>query len=84
MPPPVSRGSNLVSWLLCCRLAVNRHGVYGFAGCRIDLKGTGQVQLFGDFPDGRYYFLAHEPEAPHGVVVGHGAVAVPEEDTARP
>ena len=45
-------------------------------------KEPGQIQFLGDLLDGGDDLFAHEAEAAHGVLVGHGAVAVPEEDAA--
>src|SRR5919201_7058427 len=50
------------------------------AGGGVDLKGAGQLQLLAHLPHRGDDLLAHEPQATHGVVVGHGAVAIPEED----
>src|SRR5215468_2885664 len=89
-PPPITTtsavrsalGAGAIPRLLgsgSSRLCLNR-----LACRRIDLEGTGQLQLFGHFPDGRNHLCAHEAQAAHGVIMGHRAISIPEENTARP
>src|SRR5882762_4533368 len=52
-------------------------------GRRVDLEAVVQLQLTGHLAHCRDDLLAHQPNAAHGIVVGHRTVAVPEEDVAR-
>jgi len=52
------------------------------AGLGVLFEGAVEFQFLGHFADGGDDLLAHEAEAAHLVIVGHGAVAIPEEDAA--
>src|SRR5258708_24662164 len=72
------------SWAATSRSRRRHGGVEGLVCLGVDLEGALELELLADLANRGQHVFAEVADAAHRVLVTHVAVAVPEEDVARP